>query len=110
MCMKNQKGALTDSMKKRFHQLDLQDAIYQLSRTLTPDLNILDGVIGLGGNGPNATGPICGKARKMGLILASRDICEIDRAAVEIAGLDLPKTHVPDIAVDVRDLAIRQYL
>ncbi len=96
MCMKNQKGALTDAMKKKFHQMDLQDAIYQLSQVVVPDLNVLDGLIGIDGNGPNSMFPInVNRTQKMGLILASKNICEIDRVAVEITGLDLSKTHIP---------------
>lgn len=101
MCMKNQKGALTDALKKKFHQIDLQDAIYEMSQVLVPDLNILDGIIGIDGNGPNSMKPIGGRTQKMGLVLASRDICEIDRVAVELTDLDLSKTHVPDIPFEV---------
>lgn len=102
MCMKNQKGTLTDPLKKKFHQGDLQDAIYQMCRVWVPDLNILDGLIGIDGNGPNSMFPInIRRTQKMGLILAGKDICEVDRVAVEISGLDLAKTHVPDIPFEI---------
>ncbi len=101
MCMKNQKGTLTDPLKKKFHQMDLQDAIYQMSQVHVPDLNILDGLIGIDGNGPNSMKPVGGRTQKMGVILASKDICEIDRVAVEITGLERSTTHVPDIPFEI---------
>ena len=54
-CLKNLKGCIPDSEKRRFHTIGLHDPIAALSAALKPDLHIVDGICGdlsfeLGGN------------------------------------------------------------
>ncbi|OGP65507.1 MAG: hypothetical protein A2169_13405 [Deltaproteobacteria bacterium RBG_13_47_9] len=53
--------------------------IYQLIR---PSLTVLDGIVGMEGNGPNSGRPI-----RLGLILASRDSLNIDQIVCDILGI-----------------------
>jgi uncharacterized protein (DUF362 family) len=52
--MKNQKGLLTGADKRRFHRLDLNECIRDLAGVAHPALTIVDGIVGLEGDGPSA--------------------------------------------------------
>lgn len=57
-------------------------------------LNIMDGIIGLEGEGPS-TG---GQPKKSNAILISEDAVSLDRVALEVAGLDYKKMFINKIA------------
>ena len=101
MAMKNQKGILPVPTKKKFHQMDLQDAIYHLNLAVKPDFNIIDGIIAMEGNGPNSTKPIGGKTVKPGLLVCGRDVLETDNVAMQVMKLDRSKSHVPDVPTEI---------
>jgi uncharacterized protein (DUF362 family) len=50
--LKNQKGLLLPEDKKRFHKLDLNDCIRALTQVVRPNLTLVDGIVGLEGDGP----------------------------------------------------------
>lgn len=45
-CLKNLKGCIPDSEKRRFHTLGLHKPIAALAAAITPDLHIIDGICG----------------------------------------------------------------
>jgi uncharacterized protein (DUF362 family) len=45
-CLKNLKGCIPDSEKRRFHTIGLHDPIAALSAAIKPDLHIVDGICG----------------------------------------------------------------
>jgi hypothetical protein len=101
MAMKNQKGIIPLATKKKFHQMDIQDAIYQLNLAVKPDFNIIDGIIAMDGNGPNSIKPICGRTLKPGLLICGRDVLEVDNVAMQVMQLDRAESHVPNVSTDV---------
>lgn len=69
--MKNQKGLLLKKNKQDFHRkFDLNDSIKLLTGIVKPDLNIIDGILSLEGNGPLGHG----KPKKTNLIIGSTNI------------------------------------
>ncbi len=93
LCLKNQKGVLNLKTKKKFHQkLNLHSAIHSLSSVVKPDLNIIDGIDALEGNGPVAGG----QKKTANLLIASKDIWAIDNVAATIMGFDVNEIeHIP---------------
>jgi uncharacterized protein (DUF362 family) len=93
LCLKNQKGLLSINTKKAFHSThNLFQSIQHLGRKAVPDINFIDGIVALEGNGPSSMG-----TRKIAnLVLASKNIYAIDNAAVRIMGFDINKIeHIP---------------
>ncbi|NOY77369.1 MAG: DUF362 domain-containing protein [Calditrichaeota bacterium] len=84
--VKNMYGTLPGLQKGDFHRLAPHPAdfakilldVYELTR---PTLSIMDGIIGMEGNGPAA-----GQSRKVGLIFASTDAVALDVVASFLMG------------------------
>lgn len=93
LAMKNQKGLLERKMKRSFHvKMDLHDAIRKLCAVVRPDLNIIDGMPALEGNGPT----VMGTSKRMNVIMASDNLYAIDNAALKIMGIEGSKVrHLP---------------
>jgi len=73
--------------RKRFAQM-----LIDLYRVIPPSLTILDGILGMEGNGPGSGHPI-----SLGLILASRDPLHLDQIVCDILGISrkaLPTNRV----------------
>ncbi len=75
--MKNMFGIVPG--KKNSHHSKLSDAIADVSKIKRPHLTIMDGIIGMEGDGP-----ISGKPKKMDLTLASRDVLALDFTACRV--------------------------
>jgi uncharacterized protein (DUF362 family) len=84
LCTKNQKGLLSVKDAKKFHFIDIDQAILNLGKAVKPHFNIIDGIQALEGNGPTTFG----KARKVGALLAGTDLFQIDSAACALMGID----------------------
>jgi len=85
-----QKYHITGGNEKRFSHLLLD--IYQ---NIKPGLNILDGIIGMEGNGPSA-----GKPKKAGIIIASEDAIALDIIAAKIIGYNPKDIYTNSLAVE----------
>ena len=84
LAMKNQKGLLLAEDKKKFHmQWGLHKPIAELAKIISPDLNIVDGVVGMGGEGP-----LRGEKMRSGLLVYGRNIVEVDAASVLLMGFN----------------------
>jgi uncharacterized protein (DUF362 family)/Pyruvate/2-oxoacid:ferredoxin oxidoreductase delta subunit len=73
--------------RKRFAQV-----LVDLYQVVKPPLTILDGIVGMEGNGPNSGRPI-----PLGLILASNDALSIDQVVCDLLGISrkaLPTNRV----------------
>lgn len=84
---KNMFGAIPGTMKPEYHYRfpdprDFARMIVDLDEYFRPALSIVDGVIGMDGNGPTA-----GKPKPMGLVMASPSPHEADLACARIIGL-----------------------
>lgn len=82
--LKNMKGLLQTSDKKRFHKWGLAQSIVDLNQIARPDLTIIDGTVGMEGAGPTSGEPV-----NLGLLLASKDVVAVDVVALEIMGYSL---------------------
>ena len=97
--LKNQKGLLLAKDKKLFHKKGLHDPILELSKKCNPDLTIVDGIYCVEGTGPTVIGG--GKTKKMDLLVAGRDIIEVDNTCCNIMGFDVDKIkHIPKVSFD----------
>lgn len=79
--LKNQWGCL-ESLRHQYH-LVLPDAIADVNCLVRPRFAVMDGTVGLEGNGPKA-----GIPREAGLVLASADPVGLDAAAARVMGID----------------------
>ncbi len=84
--LKNMKGLLVGREKHRLHYIGIPPCVADLNRMLRQDLIIMDGFIGMMGNGPAAGKP--GNAR---LIMGSFDPVAVDAAAAELMGFPVGK-------------------
>lgn len=83
LSIKNLKGLLPPAWKKRFHFMGLDGSLADLASVVKPDLNILDGVVGMEGQGP-----ITGTPRKARVMMASKNHFSLDVVASRMMGFD----------------------
>ncbi|HCJ66551.1 MAG TPA: hypothetical protein DHV62_04305, partial [Elusimicrobia bacterium] len=91
--IKNLYGLIPGMIKADYHRLAYNPRLFAelLSEILViikPRLTIIDGIIGMDGNGP-----VTGRIRNFGLILASDDVVALDAVVCEIIGLK--REYVP---------------
>ena len=92
--LKNLYGVIPGGMKQKFHKLAIGDhrfsnLLVDIYQNVSPKLNIMDCVVAMEGEGPSS-----GKAKKVGLILASRNAVALDIAASKIMGFNPKKILV----------------
>jgi len=99
--VKNLFGCVPGKMKAWWHMESGKDRdrfgtmLVETARTISPQLTIVDGIIGHEGNGPSS-----GEPRVLGVLGASTDVFGLDRALVEILG-GVPD-NIPTIAQSQR--------
>jgi uncharacterized protein (DUF362 family) len=81
--LKNMKGIIRESDKRRFHLLGLAQCIVDLNRIAIPHLAILDGIVGMEG-----IGPLSGEPADLGVLIASYDTVAADAIASRVMGID----------------------
>jgi hypothetical protein len=81
LCMKNQWGLLSAEDRKMYHRLGLHEPIAKLALAVRPHLAIIDGIIGLEGNGP-----LNGISRKAGVLLMGSNLVETDIVGSRLIG------------------------
>ncbi len=84
---KNMFGTIPGTMKPEYHYkysnaADFARMVVDLDEYFRPVLSIVDGVVGMDGNGPTM-----GDAKPMGMLLASRSPHEADLVCAELIGL-----------------------
>lgn len=89
--IKNLFGAVPGGSKITYHSrfpadTAFADLIVDAMVASAPDLNIVDAVVGMDGNGPRA-----GNLIDMNLIAAGRDAVSVDTAMMEVIGVDLDR-------------------
>ena len=92
LAMKNQKGILSHADKKRFHLLGLHEPIAELAKVVKPDLNVVDAVEAMEGEGP-----LSGKKKKVGALVIGTNLLEVDMACCELMGIEYKKVkHIKE--------------
>ncbi|MCJ7522847.1 MAG: DUF362 domain-containing protein, partial [Dehalococcoidia bacterium] len=85
--IKNQFGCIPGLLKSRYHvklpdPYDFATMLVDLNTLIKPRLYVMDGIIGMEGNGPRG-----GKPKKLGVLLLSSDPIDLDSTACKIIGL-----------------------
>ncbi len=96
--IKNLYGCIPGFRKAEYHKLypnpvDFAELIVDLYQAIAPDLAIMDGIVGLEGDGPGSSGNSC----KIGALLGSRDLVALDAVAASYLGYksdDVPTTKL----------------
>lgn len=94
IAVKNMFGTVVGAAKPGWHlqakeHLRFADMLLDVSRTLPPALNIMDGIIAMEGRGPSSGDPL-----DLGLIMASPSAVAMDFVAGHVAGLPIEKHPV----------------
>jgi len=101
LSMKNLFGVMPGMIygwpKNVFHQVGLQASILDITATLRPHFAIVDGVIGMEGDGP-----IMGPAKAAGVVVMGRSLPAVDTVCARIMGID--PTQIPYLDVAARRL------
>jgi len=97
--IKNLYGCVPGGMKQRIHlwahgEKRFSKVLVDIYQHIKPQLNIMDAVIGMEGEGPTS-----GDAKKAGLIIASRNAVALDIAATKIIGFNPKKIFMIKEAV-----------
>lgn len=93
--VKNMFGCVVGKKKPRLHMEAGKDSrkfarmLVEIYGSIAPDLTIIDGIIGMEGNGPGS-----GPPKPLGLILGSKDAVALDRIVCEILGADTEKLFI----------------
>jgi uncharacterized protein (DUF362 family)/Pyruvate/2-oxoacid:ferredoxin oxidoreductase delta subunit len=100
--VKNLFGCVPGPRKPLWHlragesQMAFAQVLFDLYRVVRPSLTILDGIVGMEGNGPGSGDPI-----PLGLILASSDALSLDLVVCDLLGI--PRKSVPTNQVAIED-------
>jgi uncharacterized protein (DUF362 family) len=78
--------------KNVLHQEGIDKAIYDINRTLKSHFSIIDGIIGMEGDGP-----IMGPPKEVGVLVFGRNPCSVDATAARIMGMNPHK--IPHLAM-----------
>ena len=87
--VKNLFGCVPGKMKAWWHMEAGKDSerfgemIVETAKAISPDLTIIDGIIGHEGNGPSG-----GEPKKLGILGASTNVFALDRAVIDILNVD----------------------
>lgn len=85
--VKNFFGAVPQKIRKQAHALEDRDrfgeAIVDIYSIVKPHLAVMDGVVGMEGNGPSNGTPV-----SSGVVMASYDCVALDMVASELIGID----------------------
>src|SRR6185436_9203177 len=76
-------GAVYGWPKNLLHFRGIEQSIIDLTATIQPHLSIVDGIVGMEGDGP-----IMGKPRPMGLLAMGADLVAVDATCARMIGLD----------------------
>lgn len=86
LAMKNQKGILLNADKQKFHKLGLHEPVAELASVVQPDLNIVDAIVGMDGEGP-----LNGRKKRVGALVVGTNLVEVDVACCSIMGIEYTK-------------------
>jgi len=90
LSMKNLFGVLPGSFygwpKNILHQVGIEKAIFDITATLRPNLAIIDGIVGMEGDGP-----IMGTPKNVGVLVLGRNLPAVDATSARIMGINPSK-------------------
>jgi uncharacterized protein (DUF362 family) len=83
LSIKNHKGMLSEEHKKLDHHLGLHEPLVEQSKLRPPDLIVLDGIVGVEGDGP-----LNGRPVRSGFLAVGANMLEVDAAVSRVMGFD----------------------
>lgn len=92
---KNMKGILSDKDKRKFHSWGLEEGVIDLNRVALADLTIIDGIIGMEGDGPLNGTPV-----NANLLIASFDPLAAEVTAIKAMGFEPEAMEYIQMAYD----------
>jgi len=100
LSMKNFFGMVPGSIygwpKNKLHYIGIPRSVYELSRVFRNTFAIVDGVIGMEGNGP-----IQGTPKPAGVLVMGRDLVAVDSTCCRIMGIDPEKIDYLQLAAEL---------
>lgn len=81
--LKNMFGILPDKFKAKYHGMGISNVVVDINAAIKPVLTVVDGFVGMEGNGPTDGDPV-----QMDLIVAGRDPVAVDATCSRIMGFD----------------------
>jgi len=98
--IKNLYGCIPGFHKRELHRLftrpeDFAELMVDIFSVIKPDLAIMDGIVGMEGDGPAAGSP-----RNIGVVLASEDFVALDAVASYIIGYDPFEVDITRVAAE----------
>lgn len=93
--LKNMKGVLRDIDKRRFHSLGLEEGIIDTNKIALADLTIIDGIVGMEGNGP-----LHGTPANTKILIGSMDALAAEVVALHVMGMGDLKLRYIDLAYE----------
>ncbi|MEK6893673.1 MAG: DUF362 domain-containing protein [Nanoarchaeota archaeon] len=99
LCVKNLYGCIPGNLKESLHKIlpspkEFSKLLLKIEETIKPGLNIIDGVVGLEGEGPGASGELI----KSKIIIVSKSAIAGDFIASEIMGFKPRKIYTNRLA------------
>ncbi|MCD4689898.1 DUF362 domain-containing protein [bacterium] len=83
LAIKNHKGMLSQADKKLDHHLGLHDPLAQQAKLRPPDLVVLDGIVGIEGDGP-----LNGRRVRSRVLAVGTNMLEVDATGARHMGID----------------------
>ncbi|HUA19327.1 MAG TPA: DUF362 domain-containing protein [Bryobacteraceae bacterium] len=100
LSMKNLFGLVPGSVygwpKNKLHYIGISESIVALNRTFRNTFAIVDGIVGMEGNGP-----IQGTPKPVGVLVMGRDLVAVDATCCRIMGIDPEKVPYMRMAADL---------
>jgi uncharacterized protein (DUF362 family) len=100
LSMKNLFGLVPGSVygwpKNKLHFIGIDEAIVALNRTFRKKFAIVDGIVGMEGNGP-----IQGRPKNAGVLVMGADLVAVDSTCCRIMGIDPEKVEFLRLAADM---------
>lgn len=96
LSLKNQMGLVAMEDRINMHRTDLEKSIAYLGKLVNPNLNIIDGIISMEGNGPHH-----GNSRRLNIIVAGDDMVELDSVFCFLVGIDFKKVKHISVAKEI---------
>lgn len=89
-------GAIYGWPKNLLHHFGIEHSIVALNRRFRNTFAIVDGIVGMEGNGP-----IQGEARPMGTLVFGRDLIAVDATCCRLMGIDPARISYLQLAADL---------
>lgn len=96
-------GAIYGWPKNTLHYIGIAESIVALNRQFRQTFAIVDGIVGMEGNGP-----IQGTPKKVGVLVFGQDLVAVDATCCRVMGLDPAKIEYLNMAADLGAIQLSQ--